>query len=64
MSGAVNRVNKTSDKGEEKMKNLMILILLLFVAVACKSEVVEEATPAVEEAKKAVEEVLPEEVIE
>ena len=36
------------------MKNLMILTLLLFVAVACKTETVEEvvpveSTPAVEE---------------
>ena len=52
------------------MKNLMILTLLLFVAVACKSEcvkevpVVEEVTPAVEEVTPAVEEVLPEKVVE
>ena len=58
------------------MKNLMILTLLLFLAVACKSEVVEEVVveevPAVEEAPvevvpevtPAVEEVLPEEVVE
>ena len=31
------------------MKNLMILTLLLFVAVACKSEEPAEVTPAVEE---------------
>ena len=42
MSGVVNRVNKTSDKtGEEKMKNIMILTLLLIFAVGCKSEVEE-----------------------
>ena len=43
MSGVISRANKTSDEGEEKMKNLMILTLLLFMAVACKSECVEEA---------------------
>ena len=42
MSGVVNRVNKTSDEGEEKMKNLMMITLLLLLAVACKSEAVEE----------------------
>ena len=42
MSGVINRVNKTSDYGEEKMKNLMILSLLLIFAVGCKSEVIEE----------------------
>ena len=41
MSGVVNGVNKTSDKGEEKMKNLMILTFLLIFAVGCKSEVEE-----------------------
>ena len=45
MSGVVNRVNKTSDEGEEKMKNLMILTLLLIFAVGCKSEAVEEVVP-------------------
>ena len=42
MSGVINRVNKTSDKGEEKMKNLMILTFLLIFAVGCKSDAVEE----------------------
>ena len=51
MSGVVNRVNKTSDKtGEEKMRNIMIISLLAFMVVACKSEEPAEVTPAVEEA--------------
>ena len=59
MSGVVNGVNKTSDEGEEEMKNLMILTLLLFVAVGCKSdEPVEiaptEEVPAVEVLKEEV----------
>ena len=37
------------------MKNLMILTLLLFVVVACKTETVEEAVPV--ETAPAVEEV-------
>ena len=40
MSRAVNRIDKIA--GEEKMKNLMILTLLLIFAVGCKSEAVEE----------------------
>lgn len=40
------------DKREKKMKNLMILSLILFLAVGCKSEAVEEA--------KAVEKVIEE----
>ena len=53
------------------MKNLMILTLLLFLAVACKSETVEEVKVIEEapvevapEVAPAVEEVLPEEVVE
>ena len=43
MSRIVNGVNKsTKETGEEKMKNLMILTLLLIFAVGCKSEAVEE----------------------
>jgi len=46
------------------MKNLIILILLLFVAVGCKAEKAEEAAPVVEEAPAevtpAVEEVIEE----
>ena len=40
MSRTVNRVDKNT--GEEKMKNLMILTLLLIFAIGCKSEAVEE----------------------
>ena len=42
MSGVISRANKTSDEGEEKMKNLMILTFLLIFAVGCKSDAVEE----------------------
>ena len=41
MSRFTNRIDKNT--GEEKMKNLMILTLLLIFAVGCKSEAVEEA---------------------
>ena len=39
MSRFINRIDKNT--GEEKMKNLIMLTLLLFVAVGCKSEAVE-----------------------
>ena len=52
MSGFVNRVDKFSDEGEEKMKKLITLCLLLVLAVGCNKE---EAAPA--EEAQAVEEV-------
>jgi len=43
LSRIVNGVNKsTKETGEEKMKNLMILTLLLIFAVGCKTETIEE----------------------
>ena len=42
MSRAVDRIDKVTDKaGEEKMKKLLITLLLIF-AIGCKSEAVEE----------------------
>ena len=56
MSGVVNRVNKTSDKtGEEKMRKLLTLLLLLVLAVGCNKE----EGPAVIEEPAKVEEAVP-----